>query len=145
MTQMLRPPCEASLVRHAGETACPRNVRPLVLAAAVLGSSMAFIDGAALSVALPQLRDTMGAGPAALNWILNAYMLSLAALTLSGGALADRYGRKRVFLVGVAAFMAASLACGLAPGTGSLIAARAVQGAAGGENLRISVKLCENP
>jgi EmrB/QacA subfamily drug resistance transporter len=100
-----------------------------VLAAAVLASAMAFVDATALNVALPALQTALGASGAALLWIVNAYALVVAALLLVGGALGDRQGRRRVLAIGIALFTAASLACGLAPGTGFLIAARAVQGA----------------
>jgi EmrB/QacA subfamily drug resistance transporter len=102
-----------------------------VLAAAVAGSSMVFIDGAALTVALPALRESFSAGPGVLTWILNAYMLALAALTLIGGAAADRYGRKRVFSAGAVGFAAASVLCAIAPDAGWLIAGRALQGVFG--------------
>jgi len=100
-----------------------------VLAAAVLASAMAFVDATALNVALPALQAALGASGAALLWVVNAYGLVVAALLLVGGALGDRQGRRRVLAAGIALFTAASLACGLAPGTRFLIAARAVQGA----------------
>lgn len=99
-----------------------------VLAATILGSSMAFIDGSVVNVALPAIQAGFGSGVAAMQWVVNAYLLSLGALVLLGGALGDRVGRVRVFMAGVALFTAASLACGLAPGAAALIAARAVQG-----------------
>lgn len=92
---------------------------------------MAFIDGSALNIALPTIQQALGATGADLLWIVNAYALFLAALILVGGALGDRYGRKRIFMIGIALFAAASLACGLAPNTTLLIAARAVQGVGG--------------
>jgi len=92
---------------------------------------MVFIDGSALSVALPALRDGLGAGPEALNWIINAYVLALAALTLIGGAAADRFGRKRIFLIGAAGFALASILCGMARTPEALIAARGLQGVFG--------------
>lgn len=101
-----------------------------MLAAAILGSSMSFIDGTAVNVALPALQRDLGATVAQVQWVVEAYALFLSALLLVGGSLGDRYGRRRVFLVGVAGFAAASAWCGLAPGTGQLIAARAVQGIA---------------
>ena len=101
-----------------------------VLAAAVLASAMAFLDVTALNVALPALQADLGASGAELLWIVNAYALVLTALLLIGGSLGDRYGRRRILATGIATFSAASLACGLAPSTGFLIAARAVQGAA---------------
>jgi EmrB/QacA subfamily drug resistance transporter len=100
-----------------------------VLVGAVLGSSLAFIDSSAVTLTLPVMQRQLGGDVAAAQWIMNAYALMLGALVLTGGAAADRYGRKRVFLAGVACFAAASLACALATGLKMLIAARAVQGA----------------
>ena len=98
------------------------------LLAAVLASGMAFLDGTVVNVALPHIGTDLHAGIAGLQWTVNGYLLALAALVLFGGALGDRYGRRRVFLVGVAWFTLASLACGLTTGTGALIAARVLQG-----------------
>ena len=99
--------------------------------ACIAASSMAFIDGSALNVALPALQHDLGANGAGLLWILNGYLLVLAALILEGGALGDRLGRKRVFMWGIGLFALASLGCGLAPSTGWLVAARMVQGVGG--------------
>ena len=101
------------------------------LAATILGSSLAFVDGSVVNVALPAIeRDlaSSGASGASIAWLVNAYLLPLGALVLVGGVAGDRHGRKRIFLAGVAAFSAASLACALAPGFGWLLAARALQG-----------------
>lgn len=102
-----------------------------VLFATILASSMAFIDSTALNVALPALQADLGASGPDLLWIVNAYALLLAALLLVGGALGDRLGRRRVFMAGIGLFAAASLLCGLAPSTGLLIGARALQGVGG--------------
>ena len=102
-----------------------------VLFAAILASSMAFIDGSALNVVLPTLQRELGATGAQLLWIVNAYLLMLASLILVGGSLGDLYGRKRVFMVGIALFAAASLACGVAPTADLMIIARVVQGLGG--------------
>lgn len=107
-----------------------RTVGPWVLAATILGSSMAFIDGTAVNVALPALQTHLGATVAEVQWVVEAYTLFLSSLLLVGGALGDRFGRRRVFLLGVSGFALASVACGLAPSPGLLIAARAVQGIA---------------
>jgi EmrB/QacA subfamily drug resistance transporter len=96
----------------------------------VLGSSLAFLDGSVVNVALPAIQRDLAAGAAATQWVMNAYLLLLAALVLVGGAGADRFGRRRVFVVGVIAFTAASMFCGLATSAGMLVAARAAQGAA---------------
>ena len=102
-----------------------------VLTAAILASSMAFIDGSALNVALPAIQTDLQANGAQLLWIINAYMLMLAALILVGGSLGDRLGRKKVFMAGIGLFGIASLACGLAPSIEWLIAARILQGIGG--------------
>lgn len=102
----------------------------MVLVACVLASSMAFIDSSALTVALPKLRAYFGADLASVQWVLNAYVLALAALTLIGGALADVYGKARMLAVGCIGFGLASAACGLAPSVGWLIAFRIAQGIA---------------
>ena len=102
-----------------------------VLAATILGSSMAFIDGTVVNVALPTLQRDLGASAAAVQWVVEAYALFLAALILVGGSLGDRLGRKRIYTVGVGVFTVASVACGLSQDVGQLIAARAVQGVGG--------------
>jgi len=101
------------------------------LAATILGSSLAFIDGSVVNVALPAIEHDLassGASGATIGWLINAYLLPLGALVLLGGVAGDRYGRKRIFLAGVALFAAASLGCALAPGFGWLLGARALQG-----------------
>jgi EmrB/QacA subfamily drug resistance transporter len=102
-----------------------------VLAATVLGSGMAFIDGTVVNIALPAIGKDFHASVADLQWLVTSYMLTLAGLILLGGALGDRYGRRRIFVIGVIAFAAASMVCGLAPDTPALIAARAAQGIGG--------------
>ena len=99
-----------------------------ILAATILGSSLAFIDGSVVNVALPAIQADLRADAAAMQWVVDAYLLLLGALVLLGGALGDRLGRVRVFMAGIVLFTAASLACGLAPGAASLIVARGVQG-----------------
>ena len=125
-----RGPCEEGQVRAAAapDQALHASRKRWVLVATVLGSSLTFIDGSALGVALPAIQNDLGAGPAAVQWVSNAYLLTLGALVLIGGAAGDRFGRRKVFLIGVAVFALASIACGLAPTAGSLIAGRAVQG-----------------
>jgi EmrB/QacA subfamily drug resistance transporter len=100
-----------------------------VLATTILGSSMAFVDGTAVNVALPALQRDLGATVGGVQWVVEGYALLLAALILVGGALGDRYGRRAMFTTGVALFALTSAACGLAPGIGWLIAARVAQGA----------------
>ncbi|MEU6927778.1 MFS transporter [Streptomyces sp. NPDC046385] len=97
----------------------------------VLGSGMALLDSTVVNVALPHIGEDLGADIADLQWTVNAYMLTLAGLILLGGSLGDRYGRRRVFVIGVVWFAVASLLCGLAPNAGVLVAARALQGVGG--------------
>ncbi|MFB9676377.1 MFS transporter [Streptosporangium vulgare] len=102
-----------------------------VLLTTVLGSGIALLDGTVVNVALPALGADLGADMAGLQWTVNAYTLTLAGLILLGGSLGDRYGRRRIFLVGVVWFALASALCGLAPNVETLIAARALQGVGG--------------
>lgn len=103
----------------------------LTLLAAILGSGVATIDGSIVGVALPAIERDLGGGLSAQQWVSNAYLLALGSLILIGGSLGDIYGERRVFAFGVAAFGILSLLCALAPTMGALIAARALQGAAG--------------
>jgi EmrB/QacA subfamily drug resistance transporter len=102
-----------------------------VLLATVLGSGMAFIDGTVVNIALPRIGTALSADAAGLQWVVNGYTLMLASFILLGGSLGDRFGRRRVYLTGVAWFAAASLLCGLAPSIETLVAARALQGIGG--------------
>ncbi|AEY90655.1 MFS transporter [Streptomyces corchorusii] len=102
-----------------------------ILLTTVLGSSMAMLDSTVVNVALPRIGQDLDASLAALQWTVNAYMVTLAGLILLGGSLGDRYGRRKIFVLGVVWFAAASLLCGLAPTSGILIAARALQGIGG--------------
>ena len=102
-----------------------------VLAATILASSMAFIDGTVVNVALPFLQTNLNATAIGIQWVVEAYALFLSALLLVGGSLGDRYGRRRIFNIGVVVFALASAACGLAANIEQLIAARAVQGIGG--------------
>ncbi|MCX5380702.1 MFS transporter [Streptomyces sp. NBC_00091] len=97
----------------------------------VLGSGMALLDSTVVNVALPRIGRDLGADLAVLQWTVNAYLLTLAGLILVGGALGDRFGRRRIFVLGVVWFAVGSLLCGLAPNAGVLIAARAAQGIGG--------------
>jgi len=128
---MVRPPCDEAVIRcgHAAPEPSPRTAT-WVLVTAILASSMAFIDGTVVNVALPAIQRDLNAGASEAEWVVEAYSLLLSSLLLVGGALGDRLGRRRVFAVGVALFAVTSAACGLAPSIGVLIAARALQGAA---------------
>jgi len=102
-----------------------------VLFATVLGTGMAFIDGTVVTIALPRMGAGLNADTSGLQWVVNAYVLTLAAFILLGGSLGDRFGRRRVFMVGIGLFAAASLLCGVAPNIATLIGARALQGVGG--------------
>jgi len=99
-----------------------------VLAACVLGSSMAFIDGSVVNVALPRMESELETTLAYMTWVINAYTLCMSALLLIGGAAADQIGRRRIFLIGISIFSIASIGCGIAPTVEMLILARAIQG-----------------
>lgn len=129
MSTGVRQPCDEAVVESAPERGpCARAVGRWVLAAAVIGSGITFIDGTVVNVALPVLQERLGASVTEAQWVVESYALMLAALILVGGSLGDRYGRRRVFATGVAVFAAASAWCGLAPDVGHLIVARAAQG-----------------
>ena len=102
-----------------------------ILAAAVLGSGMAFLDGTVVNIALPSIGEDFNASTSALQWISNGYLLTLASLILLGGSLGDRMGRRRIFVIGVGLFTAASLLCAIAPTEEFLIGARLLQGIGG--------------
>jgi EmrB/QacA subfamily drug resistance transporter len=128
-TVMLRDPCAEAQIRSRPAAApCPQESRPWILAATILGSSMAFIDGTVVNIALPALQSQMHATLLDVQWVVEAYALFLSALMLTGGALGDRLGRKRVYVAGIAVFALASIACGLASGIRGLIVARGLQG-----------------
>jgi EmrB/QacA subfamily drug resistance transporter len=107
---------------------CPPQNRGYVLTAAILASSMAFIDGSVLSIATPAIRADLGATLADAQWVSNAYLLFLSSLLLIGGAAGDRFGLRNVFALGIALFVGASLVCAVAPNPAFLIGARALQG-----------------
>jgi EmrB/QacA subfamily drug resistance transporter len=129
MTTLMREPCDVGVIRSARSTGpCAKSSGKWILAATILGSSMAFIDGTVVNVALPALQNDLNASVRGVQWVIEAYSLLLAALLLVGGAMRDRYGRRKIFVFGVAIFAAASAWCGSASGIGQLIAARAAQG-----------------
>jgi EmrB/QacA subfamily drug resistance transporter len=127
-----RAPCDEGVIRAAaGVPGCAERAKPWVLAATILGSSMAFIDGSVVNVALPAIQADLKMSLRAAQWVVNAYVLMLGALIMVGGSAGDCFGRRRLFTLGVGVFAAASVACGLAPNTIALIATRAVQGVGG--------------
>ncbi|MFI1168262.1 MFS transporter [Streptomyces sp. NPDC020801] len=121
----------AVTARHAPAVRIATPTGRWILFTTVLGSSMALLDSTVVNVALPRIGQDLGASLSALQWTVNAYLVTLAGLILLGGSLGDRYGRRRIFVLGVVWFAAASLLCGLAPGPAVLIAARALQGVGG--------------
>ncbi|MFH0131755.1 MFS transporter [Variovorax sp. VaC1] len=134
MAQIGKAPCDDTLILHAAgpqESACPDASKPWVLAAAIVGSSMAFIDGTVVNVALPAIQSDLHATAFQAQWVVESYALLLAALLLVGGALGDHYGRRRIFAIGVGIFALSSVACALSATVHQLIAARAAQGIGG--------------
>jgi EmrB/QacA subfamily drug resistance transporter len=129
MSHIGKPPCDEGVVVYgAGSSPCPAAQRRWTLVAAILGSSMAFLDGTVVNVALPAIQHDLDATASQAQWVIESYGLFLAALLLVGGALGDRFGRRRMFMAGVALFTVAAAGCALAQSTSQLIVARAVQG-----------------
>ena len=135
MAQPFVDPCGRGVINAEP---CPRELgrelssrrRRIILMACIIASSMAFIDGSVLTVALPKVRTALGTDLAVVQWVITSYVLALAALTLIGGALADMYGKARILLIGCCLFGAASVGCALSGAVGWLIAARVLQGIA---------------
>src|SRR5580698_10070921 len=128
MASIARPPCDAGAILSGSCNTPAGSNGAWILTATILASSMTFIDGTVVNVALPALQSAFNATLANVQWVVEAYALSLAALVLIGGSLGDLYGRRKIFTIGVLIFIAASAWCGLAPGIGHLIVARALQG-----------------
>lgn len=125
----MKTPCDEAFVRSGAVGApCRPQDGPWILAAAILGTSMAFIDGTVVNVALPALQSSFHASLIHVQWVVESYGLFLGALILLGGSAGDHFGRRRTFLAGTAVFGAVSAACGLARSIDQLIAARALQG-----------------
>src|SRR4051794_34992409 len=127
MLNVARYPCDEAAILNGPSGRSPAN-GPWVLVVAILGSSMAFIDGTVVNVALAALQSDLQATITQVQWVVESYALFLAALLLTGGSLGDRYSRRKVFVAGVLVFAAASAWCGLSPDIGQLIVARAIQG-----------------
>ena len=119
--------CDAAGAQGAQATLLPAHPR-LVLAATILASSLAFVDGSVVNVGLPAIGRSLSADAAGLQWVVNAYLLPLSALLLLGGAAGDRFGRRRLLIVGTALFGVTSVACAAAPGLSALLLARFLQG-----------------
>lgn len=129
MSYIGKPPCDEGAMLHGAAAApCAKAAGRWTLIAAVLGSGMAFIDGTVVNVALPSIQQALSTDSSGSQWVIESYALFLASLLLVGGALGDRFGRRRIFMLGVALFSAASMACALSVTAGQLIVARAVQG-----------------
>src|SRR5215831_9122793 len=130
MIGFTRPPCDVGVIEgtRAFEAALSKRRKLLTLVATIVGSSMALLDGSVVNIALPAIQQALHADAEATQWIVNAYLLMLGAFVLIGGSAADLYGRRRIFVLGVAVFIAASIACGLSPNIAVLIVGRAVQG-----------------
>jgi EmrB/QacA subfamily drug resistance transporter len=129
LTGSVLQPCDAGVIGSTPAVApCSSRAAPWVLAATILGSSLAFIDSTVVNVALPALQADFNATVVDVQWVIEAYALLLAALLLVGGSLGDIYGRKRIYVTGVIIFAVASAFCGLSLSVRQLIAARALQG-----------------
>jgi len=129
MPVVLQDACDENIIRSGPAAApCSKTRGRWILAATILASSMAFIDGTVVNVALPALQTNLNATAADVQWVIESYALLLSALLLVGGSLGDHYGRRRVFVLGVIIFAVASCLCGFAANIHQLIAARAVQG-----------------
>src|SRR5579859_1584843 len=125
----MRPPCDDAVIRSGeGGAPCEAAARPWILAATILGSSLAFIDSTVVNVALPALQASFHATLVDVQWVVESYGLLLAALVLVGGSLGDLFGRRLMFVAGVGVFAVASAACGFASTVHMLVLARAVQG-----------------
>jgi EmrB/QacA subfamily drug resistance transporter len=126
---LARPPCDTGVIRGAPETpGCASHAKRWVLAASILGSSVASLEASVINVALPAIQQGLVASVAQMQWIASIYTLFLGALTLASGSAGDRFGRRRLFAAGLAVLTVASIAAGFAADAGQLIAARAVQG-----------------
>ncbi|HEX5705373.1 MAG TPA: MFS transporter [Pyrinomonadaceae bacterium] len=129
---ILKPPCDEGVIASGKAVSeCQKNRRRWILAATILGSSMSFIDGTVVNVALPALQRELNASATDVQWVVEAYALFLAALLLLGGSLGDLFGRRLIYAIGVAVFALASIWCGVAPNVQQLIIARAIQGVGG--------------
>jgi len=130
MLNHYKQPCDEAAVYSAPECDgdAPPKSGPWILAATIIGSSITFIDGTVVNVALPVLQEKLGASVTEIQWVVESYALMLSALILVGGVLGDKYGRKLIFSIGIVVFALSSLWCGLVSGATGLIIARAVQG-----------------
>src|SRR6476469_7614254 len=129
MPVILQDACDENIIRSGPAAApCEKTRGRWILAATILASSMAFIDGTVVNVALPFLQRELNATAIGVQWVVESYALLLSALLLVGGSLGDHYGRRRIFIAGIVIFVLASVACGVSQNVSQLIVARAVQG-----------------
>src|SRR5713226_7368579 len=124
----MRAPCDAVIQSAADGIPCGADAKPWILAATILGSSMAFIDSTVVNVALPALQASFHATVVGVQWVVESYGLFVGALILVGGSLGDLFGRRLIFVAGVARFAVASVVCGAASNIHELIMARSIQG-----------------
>src|SRR5215211_3697680 len=135
MSFLAKPPCDAGIIEGHARRYRAARVRPTetpaagtwVLAATILGSSMVFIDGSVVNVALPAIQNDLDATAAQIQWVVASYALFQAALILVEGSFGDHFGRRRIFVIGTVLFALTSIWCGLAPNVEMLITARAAQ------------------
>jgi MFS family permease len=122
-------PCEEAAIQSIRVVRdCAASAKPWVLLATILASSIAYIDESIVNVALPAIETDLATSAIVVQWLINAYTLSLSSLLLIGGAAGDQFGRRRLFIIGIGIFAAASLWCGISPNVTQLISARVVQG-----------------
>src|SRR5215471_2417398 len=128
MANIGKPPCEEATILAGASDRPQAAAGPWILTVSILGSSMAFIDGTVVNVALPALQSALHATLTEVQWVVEAYALFLAALLLTGGSLGDLYSRRKVFALGVIVFAAASAWCGFSATIRHLLMSRALQG-----------------
>ncbi len=132
MANVIKQPCDEGVIESTPiSEQCSKIIGFWILVATIIGSSMAFIDSTVVNVALPALQSELNATVVDVQWVVESYALFLAALILVGGSLGDKFGRRRIFAIGILLFAAASVLCGLAQNVFQLILARAVQGVGG--------------
>src|SRR6516225_5165878 len=125
-------PCAEGVIRSASVAGkCPELSKPWVLAATIIGSGMAILDGSVVNVALPIIGTGLAASITVMQWVVNAYVMVTATLNLIGGSAGDRFGRRRIFAIGIIIFATGSIWCGLAADGLDLVVARILQGIGG--------------
>src|SRR5258708_30707219 len=121
-------PCDEATIRSVSATDCAGSNKPWVLAVTIMASTISYIDESVVNIALPTIEADLKTSAAVVQWLVNAYMLSLTALVLVGGAAGDQLGRRSVFVTGTAIFAAPSVWCGLSSDVASLLLARVLHG-----------------